>query len=242
MFAAMQSWQVTCAHLAACWSCLIVAAEQDLRRPSAEKPLARPVVRIGCAGWQKAEMPFESFIAAYQQLHPELDIQLKVMPPEDQNKLMMLWMEGRTPLDAVLGLANEEIYTYIQMGVLEDVQNLLTPEQMAGYLPASLDGPAHRSRRPHAPLHDPLHHRDDVPQRPPGSARPARHHQSPQHLRRTAGPRQPVSSLQDSTGRKVWPVCIDFSQYVFFGQNAYVPDAGRLTRAARSPTLGAAWM
>ena len=201
---------------------LVVAEQAYVAR--LQKPLARPVVRIGCAGWQKSEMPFESFIAAYQQLHPEIDIQLKVMPPEDQNKLMMLWMEGRTPLDAVIGLANEEIYTYIQMGVLEDVQNLLTPEQMAEYLTASLDGSSvpgldgrmHRYMIPFTIEMMCLNVRQDLLAKQGITQLPATYAE----LQEMAGR---LGDLQDSTGRKIWPVCADFSQYVFFGQNSYVP-------------------
>ena len=202
---------------------VLVAAEQSyVARLS--KPLARPVIRIGCAGWQKAEMPFESFIAAYQQLHPELDIQLKIMPPEDQNKLMMLWMEGRTPLDAVIGLANEEIYTYIQMGVLEDVQNLLTPGQMAEFLPASLDGSSvpgpdgrmHRYMVPFTIEMMCLNVRQDLLARQGITQLPGTYAELQQIASR-------LGNLQDTTSRKIWPICADFSQYVFFGQNCYVP-------------------
>lgn len=201
---------------------LVVAEQVYLAR--LDKPLARPIIRIGCAGWQKAEMPFESFLAAYQRLHPELDIQLKVMPPEDQNKLMLLWMEGRTPLDAVIAFANEEIYTYIQMGVLEDVQNLLSPEQMAEYLPASLDGSSipdprgrpHRYMIPFTIEMMCLNVREDLLAKQGITKLPATYGELADLAARFA-------DLQDATSRKVWPVCADFSQYVFFGQNFYVP-------------------
>jgi ABC-type glycerol-3-phosphate transport system substrate-binding protein len=201
---------------------LVIAEQAYVAR--LQRPLARPVVRIGCAGWQKSEMPFESFIAAYEQLHPDVDIQLKVMPPEDQNKLMMLWLEGRTPLDAVLGLANEEIYTYIQMGVLEDVQNLLTPEQVAEFLPASLDGSSvvgrdgrlHRYMIPFTVEMMCLNVREDLLAKQGITKLPATYVE----LEEMAGR---LGDLRDTTGRKIWPVCADFSQYVFFGQNCYVP-------------------
>jgi len=201
---------------------LVIAEQAYVAR--LQRPLARPVVRIGCAGWQKAEMPFESFIAACQQLHPDVDIQLKVMPPEDQNKLMMLWLEGRTPLDAVLGLANEEIHTYIQMGVLEDVQNLLKPEQMAEFLPASLDGSSvvgrdgklHRYMIPFTVEMMCLNVRQDLLARQGITKLPGTYAE----LEEMAGR---LGDLRDTTGRKIWPVCADFSQYVFFSQNCYVP-------------------
>ncbi len=137
---------------------------------------------------------------------------------------MMLWLEGRTPLDAVLGLANEEIYTYIQMGVLEDVQNLLTPEQMAEYLPASLDGSSvpgpdgkmHRYMIPFTIEMMCLNVRQDLLAKRGITELPATYAQ----LQELAGR---VGDIQDVTGHKVWPVCVDFSQYVFFGQNSYVP-------------------
>lgn len=201
---------------------LVIAEQAYVAR--LQKPSNRPVIRIGCAGWQKAEMPFEAFIAAYEQLHPEVDIELKVMPPEDQNKLMMLWLEGRTPLDIVLGLANEEIYTYIQMGVLEDVQNLLTPAQMAEYLPAGLDGATvpgpdgrpHRYMIPFTIEVMCLNVRQDLLESKGIARLPATY----ADLQKMAGT---LRGLQDVTGRQVWPVCADFSQYVFFGQNSYVP-------------------
>lgn len=201
---------------------LIVAEQVYVAR--LQRPSLRPVIRIGCAGWQKAEMPFESFIAAYQALHPEIDIQLKVMPPEDQNKLMMLWQEGRTPLDLVIAFANEEIHTYTQMGVLEDVQNLLTPQQMAAYLPASLDGSSVRGPDGHMchymiPFTVEmmcLNVRQDLLDSQGLTGMPATYAE----LQKMA---TALKSIQDNTGHTVWPICADFSQYVFFGQNSYVP-------------------
>ena len=118
---------------------LLVVAEQ-LHVIRMHRPSETPVIRIACASWQKGEMPFESFVQAYRQVHPKLDIQIKMIPPQSENKLIMLWRQSRTPYDIVIAYADEEIHTFIEMGVLADVQTLLTAEQMAEFLPASMAG------------------------------------------------------------------------------------------------------
>jgi len=187
------------------------------------KPSEKPVIRIACASWQKGELPFEAFIEAYHYLHPEVRLELKIMPPQSENKLIMLWLKGRTPYDIVIAYADEEIHTFIEMGVLEDVQNLLTPEELDEFLPASMagssvvgyDGKLHRYMIPFTVEMMCLNVRQDLLRKRGIETLPKTYDELYQIARRLKGLR--------SGPREVWPIAADFGQGIFFGQNFYIP-------------------
>ncbi|MFQ6047856.1 MAG: ABC transporter substrate-binding protein [Phycisphaerae bacterium] len=183
----------------------------------------KPVVRVACAAWQKGELPFEAFIEAYRRVHPDLQVELKVLPEGSNNKLSMLWQRGQTPYDVIIAYADEEIHSFIRQGLLADVGQLLTAGRLAPFLPASLagsttvgpDGKRHHYMIPFTVEVMVLNARLDL-LRQRGLTRPPKTWQQLRQMAaRCKGFRQ--------AGRRIWPIACDFSQSLFFGQNVYIP-------------------
>ncbi len=196
---------------------------------SLQRTSDRPVIRIAVASWQVGEMPFESFAQAYEKLNPDVRIELKMLPNQSENKLIMLWQRDRTPYDLVIAYADEEIHTFIGMDALEPVENLLTPEQLDEFLPASLagsttigpDGEKHHYMIPFTVEMMCLNVRRDILKDRGIGRLPS----SYADLENMAGSLQGLTS----GNLKVWPVAADFGQGVFFGQNFYIPMLADLT-------------
>ena len=97
------------------WICAImlllvvaaVVAEQYVVR-TGRTVTGKPVVRVACASWQMGEMPFEPFIEAYRQTHPEVEVELAILPDDSNNKLVMLWQHDQTPYDVLIAYARPD--------------------------------------------------------------------------------------------------------------------------------------
>jgi len=212
------------------WICVImlllvvaaVVAEQYVVR-TGRTVTGKPVVRVACASWQMGEMPFEPFIEAYRQTHPEVEVELAILPDDSNNKLVMLWQHDQTPYDVLIAYADEEIHTFIRQGLLADVSDYLTPEQMATFVPASMAGSTvvgsdGRPRRYMVPFTIEMMTLNVQA-----------------HLLRQRGHTTPPATWDElrrmavdckgfeSAGRTVWPMACDFGQGFFFGQNYYIP-------------------
>jgi ABC-type glycerol-3-phosphate transport system substrate-binding protein len=204
---------------------------------SGKTSTGKPLIRVACASWQKGDMPIEDFIAAYQHAHPEVQLELKVMPPASANKLSLLWRNGETPYDVLIAFADEEIHNFIRQGLLMDVQTFLSKEQIDAFIPASLAGSTvqgHHSQHLYmVPLSVEimvLNARHDLLQQR-GLAKP------PQDWKAFEEIALKMKSIEVD-GRTVWPITSDLSQGFMFGQNVYIPLLASFTNGKISDNRG----
>lgn len=197
----------------------------------------KPIIRVACASWQKGEMPIEDFLAAYQKLHPEIQLELKVMPPASGNKLSLLWRNGETPYDVIIAFADEEIHNFIRQGLLVDVQEFLTEQQIEAFIPASLAGStvekSHVRQLYMVPLSVEimvLNARQDLLQK-------RGLNQAPLDWETFRQMALKMKSLEVD-GRTVWPITSDLSQGFMFGQNVYIPLLASFTKGKIADSSG----
>jgi len=188
-------------------------------------------VRVMVDSWQYSEFmtpdkDLERAIRAFEQRHPEIKIDLRLMPEANEITLMLPWRAGQTPFDLLLTTNNETIVRYAEGGFLAPLDAILKPELDAGLLDEFLPGYLQYCR-----LEDPrtgethlyglpwlgeimaLNYRKDVLRElgEPVDEIPRTYQELEDYARRLRRPEQ-----------KIYGVTLDLSPG-FFSQNAYVP-------------------
>jgi ABC-type glycerol-3-phosphate transport system substrate-binding protein len=102
-------------------------------------------VRVMVDSWQYSEFmtpdkDLERCIRAFEKRHPEIKVDLRIMPEANEITLMLPWRAGTTPFDLLLTTNNETITRYAEGGFLEPLEGLLAPELKAGLLDEFLPG------------------------------------------------------------------------------------------------------
>jgi ABC-type glycerol-3-phosphate transport system substrate-binding protein len=188
-------------------------------------------VRVMVDAWQYSEFmtpdkDLERCIRAFEKRHPEIKIDLRLMPEANEITLMLPWRADQTPFDLLLTTNNETIVRYAEGGFLQPLEELLKPELKAGLLGEFLPGYLQYCR-----LKDPrtreehlyglpwlgeimaLNYRKDVLRELgfPDDRIPATYAELEEYARRLRNPE-----------KKIYGVTLDLSPG-FFSQNAYVP-------------------
>jgi multiple sugar transport system substrate-binding protein len=188
-------------------------------------------VRVMVDSWQYSEFmtpdkDLERSIRAFEKRHPEIKIDLRIMPEANEITLMLPWRAKMTPFDLLLTTNNETITRYADGGFLEPLEPWLKPELEAGLIGEFLPGYLQYCR-----LRDPqtgeerlyglpwlgeimaLNYRKDVLAEDGFSEKdvPETYEQLEQIARKLRNP-----------AKKQFGVTFDFSPN-FFTQNAYVP-------------------
>jgi ABC-type glycerol-3-phosphate transport system substrate-binding protein len=102
-------------------------------------------VRVMVDSWQYSEFmtpdkDLERVIRAFEQRHPEIHLDLRIMPEANEITLMLPWRANNTPFDLLLTTNNETITRYAEGGFLEPLDDILKPELDAGLLEEFLPG------------------------------------------------------------------------------------------------------
>ena len=102
-------------------------------------------VRVMVDSWQYSEFmspdeDLERVIRAFEKRHPEIKIDLRIMPEANEITLMLPWRANNTPFDLLLTTNNETITRYAEGGFLEPLEEILKPELEAGLLNEFLPG------------------------------------------------------------------------------------------------------
>ncbi len=102
-------------------------------------------VRVMVDSWQYSEFmtpdkDLERVIRAFEQRHPDIRVDLRIMPEANEITLMLPWRASTTPFDLLLTTNNETITRYAEGGFLEPLDDLLKPELEAGLLGEFLPG------------------------------------------------------------------------------------------------------
>lgn len=102
-------------------------------------------VRVMVDSWQYSEFmtpdkDLERAIRAFEQRHPEIKVDLRIMPEANEITLMLPWRANNTPFDLLLTTNNETITRYAEGGFLEPLEGILEPELAAGLLREFLPG------------------------------------------------------------------------------------------------------
>ena len=188
-------------------------------------------VRVMVDAWQYSEFmtpdkDLERVIRDFEKRHPEIKIDLRLMPEANEITLMLPWRANQTPFDLLLTTNNETIVRYAEGGFLEPLDEILKPELKAGLLDEFLPGYLQYCR-----LKDPhtgethlyglpwlgeimaLNYRKDVLREvgQPDDRIPATYAELEQYARRLRNPE-----------KRIYGITLDLSPG-FFSQNAYVP-------------------
>ncbi len=80
-------------------------------------------VRVLVAAWQYSEFQdpdrdLERAIRAFEDRHPDIDIDLRIMPEGNEITLMLPWRAGMTPFDLLLLVHNMSIVQNVEGGFL----------------------------------------------------------------------------------------------------------------------------
>jgi ABC-type glycerol-3-phosphate transport system substrate-binding protein len=102
-------------------------------------------VRVMVDSWQYSEFmspdeDLERVMRAFEKRHPQIKIDLRIMPEANEITLMLPWRANNTPFDLLLTTNNETITRYAEGGFLEPLEELLKPELEAGLLNEFLPG------------------------------------------------------------------------------------------------------
>jgi ABC-type glycerol-3-phosphate transport system substrate-binding protein len=102
-------------------------------------------VRVLVAAWQFSEFQdpdgdLERALRAFEQRHPDMKIDLRIMPEGNEITLMLPWRADMTPFDLLLTTNNETIMRSIEGGFLTPLEEHLAPELAAGLLEEFLPG------------------------------------------------------------------------------------------------------
>ena len=99
------------------------------------------VIRIGVAAWETREFPWRETIRRYEETQEgKVRFDVKILPEENKNAILLSWANGMTDYDVVVAFADEEIHPFINYNrshpdpdmrsLLVDVKKYLTPEQV----------------------------------------------------------------------------------------------------------------
>ncbi len=102
-------------------------------------------VRVLVASWQYSEFQdpdkdLERAIEAFEERHPNIDIDLRTMPEGNEITLMLPWRANTTPFDLLLLVHSMSIVQNVEGGFLESLEEHLAPELEAGLLDEFLPG------------------------------------------------------------------------------------------------------
>ena len=188
-------------------------------------------VRVMVDSWQYSEFmtpdkDLERCIRAFEKRHPEIKVDLRIMPEANEITLMLPWRAKMTPFDLLLTTNNETVTRYADGGFLEPLDEWLKPELNAGLMGEFLPGYLQYCR-----LRDPetgrehlyglpwlgeimaLNYRKDVL---------AEEGLTAKDVPETYGQLEQVAKRLRNPEKKQFGVTFDFSPN-FFAQNAYVP-------------------
>ncbi len=79
-------------------------------------------------------------VRAFEKRHPEIKIDLRIMPETDGITLMLPWRANTTPFDLLLITSNQSISPFVEGGFLQPLDDILKPELDAGLLKEFLPG------------------------------------------------------------------------------------------------------
>ena len=102
-------------------------------------------VRVMLDSWQYSEFmtpdkDLTRVVAAFEKRHPEIHIDLRIMPEANEITLMLPWRAKMTPFDLLLTTNNETVTRYADGGFLEPLDEVLKPELDEGLLKEFLPG------------------------------------------------------------------------------------------------------
>jgi len=109
-------------------------------------------VRVLVASWQFSEFQdpdpdLGEAIEAFEQRHPDIDVEVRIMPEGNEIALMLPWRAGMTPFDLLLLVNNMTIVQNAEGGFLEPLEERLGPELAAGLLDEFVPGYLEYCRR-----------------------------------------------------------------------------------------------
>jgi ABC-type glycerol-3-phosphate transport system substrate-binding protein len=188
-------------------------------------------VRVLVASWQYSEFQtpdgdLERVVTAFEERHPDIDIDLRIMPEGNEITLMLPWQAGTTPFDLLLLINNETISRNTEGGFLTPLEEHLAPELAAGlideFVPGYLEscalvdprtGKEHLYGLPFMGEIHALNYRRDML---------AEMGLSEDVLPETWGNFEELARELRDPEAKQYGMAVDFSNN-FFAQNAYVP-------------------
>lgn len=102
-------------------------------------------VRVLVSSWQYSELQdpdhdLSRAIAAFEERHPDMTVDVRIMPEGNEITLMLPWRAGMTPFDLLLLTNNETVVRNIEGGFLTPLENHLAPELEAGLLDEFVNG------------------------------------------------------------------------------------------------------
>lgn len=105
----------------------------------------KTTVRVMVDSWQYSEFmtpdkDLERCIRAFEKRHPEIAVDLRIMPEANEITLMLPWQANQTPFDLLLTTNNETITRNVEGGFLAPLDDLLKPELEEGLLKEFLPG------------------------------------------------------------------------------------------------------
>ena len=188
-------------------------------------------VRVLVSAWQYSEFQdpdgdLERSVRAFEERHPDIDIDLRIMPEGNEITLMLPWRANTTPFDLLLLVNNMSIVRNIEGGFLAPLEQHLAPEMQAGlideFLPGYLEGcraADPRTGEQHlyglpfmGEIHCLNYRKDVLDEQVPAE----------QSLPRTWEEFEDVSRRLRDTKAKQYGMTFDLSTS-FFTQNAYIP-------------------
>ncbi len=102
-------------------------------------------VRVMVDAWQYSsfqhpDSDLTRSLQAFEERHPDIKIDLRIMPESNEITLMLPWREGETPFDLLLTTNNETTTRYVEGGFLTPLEAYLEPEFSLGLLDEFLPG------------------------------------------------------------------------------------------------------
>ena len=188
-------------------------------------------VRVLVSAWQYSEFQdpdgdLERAVQAFEKRHPDIDIDLRIMPEGNEITLMLPWRADMTPFDLLLLVNNMSIVRNIEGGFLAPLEDHLAPEIEDGLMDEFLSGYLEGCRAPDPrsgeenlyglPFMGEIHclnYRKDVL---------ADRGLSEKDLPRTWGQFESISERLRDADAKQYGMTFDLSTN-FFTQNAYIP-------------------
>ncbi len=102
-------------------------------------------VRVMVDAWQYSsfqhpDLDLTRSLRAFEERHPDIEIDLRIMPEANEITLMLPWSEEETPFDLLLTTNNETTTRYVEGGFLTPLEAYLEPEFSLGLLDEFLPG------------------------------------------------------------------------------------------------------
>ena len=102
-------------------------------------------VRVLVSAWQYSEFQdpdgdLERAVQAFEKRHPNIDIDLRIMPEGNEITLMLPWRADMTPFDLLLLINNMSIVRNTEGGFLAPLEEHLAPEIEDGLIDEFLSG------------------------------------------------------------------------------------------------------